>query len=194
MFLGNRYSGRTLEIAGDRMINQPTITPSDGTSGNVAPAPTSSPYFSLQVVNTAGTVARAVIFDASQGYQLDMNYVMPLTLTITGVTNHYQFMLNDLAHVAKRVDTIQLDCTPGTANAQFARPIQVYECMTGSMPSLVRTLYPNMGKSEAQFQANIITFPADLIITNRTVFVVDIVGNTTLNMNFYQIAEVGRKN
>lgn len=193
MFL-NRYQGRSLDINPDRMINQPTITPSDGTIGQPANAPAASPYFSLRVINSAGAAGRAVVFDASQGYQLDNAYVMPLTLSIIGVTNHYQFLLNDLAHVAKRVDVIQLDCTAGTANAQFARPIQVYECATGSMPALVKTLYPNMGKSEAQFQANIITFPADLIITNRTAFVVDIEPNTTLNMNFYQIAEVGRKN
>lgn len=193
MFL-NRYAGRSLDVNPERMINQPTITPSDGTIGQVSGAPAASPYFSLRVINSAGAAGRAVVFDASQGYQLDNAYVMPLTLSIVGVTNHYQFLLNDLAHVAKRVDVIQLDCTAGTANAQFARPIQVYECATGSMPALIKTLYPNMGKSEAQFQANIITFPADLIITNRTAFVVDIEPNTTLNMNFYQIAEVGRKN
>lgn len=193
MFL-NRYSGQNLLVAPDKMINQPTVTPADGTIGQVASAPAAAPYFSFRAINAAGTAAKAVIFDASQGYQLDMNYVMPLTLTLVGTTNHYQFLLNDLSHVGKRIDVIQLNCTSATADAQFARPIQVYECAVGSMPALIKTLYPNMGKSEAQFQNNIVTFPADVILTNRTVFVVDIEPNTTLNFNLYQVAEIGRKN
>lgn len=193
MFL-NRYSGQNLVVNPDKLINQPTIAPADGTVGMVAAAPAAAPYFSLRAINSAGAAAKAVIFDASQGYQLDTAYVMPLTLSLVGTTNHYQFILNDLSHVGKKIDVIQLDCTAGTANAQFARPIQVYECAVGSMPALIKTLYPNMGKSEAQFQNNIVTFPADLILTNRTAFVVDIEPNTTLNFNLYQVAEIGRKN
>ncbi len=194
MFLSQRYNGQDLTINPQKLINQPTIAPADGTVGQVASAPSAAPYFSLRAVNAGGAAAKAVIFDASQGYQLDNGYVMPLTLTILGTTNHYQFILNDLSHVGKKIDVIQLDCTAGTANAQFSRPIQVYECATGSMPALIKTLYPNMGKSEAQFQNNIVTFPADLIMTNRTALVVDIEPGTTLNFNFYQVAEIGRKN
>ncbi|AEE53740.1 hypothetical protein Halhy_5917 [Haliscomenobacter hydrossis DSM 1100] len=194
MFMTNRYSGNNDVINPERLINQPTVAPADGTIGQAALAPAASPFFSIRVINAAVTAAQAVVWDASQGYQLDNSYVMPLTLSIVGGTNHYQFLLNDLSHVGKKIDVIQLTCTAGTAALQFQRAIQVYDCAPGSMPSLIKTLHPSMGFSEQQFQANIVTFPADLILTNRTALVLTIEGSTTLSMSFYQVAEIGRKN
>jgi hypothetical protein len=190
----NRYRQGLIAISGDKMINQPTIVPTEGTVGVGASAPAAAPYFSIKVENTGSAVAKAVLFDSSQGYQLQNNYVMPLGIVITGLSDNYQFLLNDMAHVAANVDVMKMTVTPSnTAPAQFARSIEVYETLRGSKPHLVKTLFPEMGLSEQQFQSNIVTFPADFNITNRTAIVLDIEPGAVITFGFYQTAEIGRK-
>lgn len=184
-----------VQVQPANMVNQPTVVPIAGPDGAGQAAVESSPYFSFKV-STVGilTATKIVLFDASQGYQLLTPYAMPVGVTITGLTGNYQFLLNDLAHVSASVDILKMTVSnPAVAGAQFARALEVYDSLRGSAPQLVKNIYPEMGISEAQFQANINTFPINLTITNRTAIVYTQEPNIEVTFGWYQQAELGRK-
>lgn len=194
MYFGsNRRS--LVQVQSPNMVNQPTVVPIAAPDGAGQGVIESSPYFSFKV-STVGilTATQIVIFDASQGYQLLMGYAMPVGVTITGLTGHYQYLLNDLAHVAASVDILKMTVSnPAVAGSQFARGLEVYESIRGSKPQLSKNIYPEMGISEAQFQPNINTFPVNLTITNRTAIVYVQEPNIEVTFGWYQQAELGRK-
>lgn len=178
------------------MIGRPSIVPIDGVNGAAAlPKIQTDPFFSLKV-DTTGLVAatEVVLFDASMGYQLNKSIVMPLALLITGLTSNYQAMLNDLAHVSAYVDLLKMTVSDeNVALSQYARPLKVYESSKGSDPRLIKTLHPEMGVHEGQYQKGINSFTADLVITNRTAISYVQEPGIVVTWGLYQKAELGRK-
>lgn len=182
------------------MVNRPTVVPTEGLSGNVSVLPT-DPYFSIKV-STAGRTesAEVVLFDGSRGYQLGYNYLMPLDVVITGITAHYQYILNDVVHNSSFFDVIQMrvassdgsEDSGSLALTQFAHPIEVFESTKGSKPRLTNSIYPDAGIHEGQFQKDINTFSYPVQITNRTALVYTQEPNAEVILKFYQKAEIGR--
>lgn len=158
-------------------------------------------YFSIKVdASHANIVAdqKVVLFDPSGGYALNEGYTKDADLAITGLTSHYQFMLNDLSHNASYYDTMKITVSkPGDANfdpnSQLARGIDIYRTSKGGKPGKVRTIYPDKGIHEGQFQKNIATFTVEDIIDNRTAYVFTIEDGVVMTFSFYQKAELGRK-
>lgn len=193
-----RTGATTMRVAPSNTFNDPTVTPIEGEGGSqdiVKP----SEYFAIRVDTTnrpaASGPARVILFDASQGYQIKTQQVAPADAIITGITDDYQFMLNDLAHVAAMVDQIQLSVDDVTkALQQYGRPIEVYDVVRGGGVPLTKLIHPRKGINETQFHKDINTFPAKLRITNRTAIVMMVEPGIVLDIGFYQKAELGRKN
>lgn len=179
-------------ITNPQMVFNPTLVPSDDVTGRVNPVIPADSYYSVRVASTNAAVQKMVLFDPSLGYQLVNGWTLPANLVITGVSAPYQFMLNDLAHNASIVSLIKIRVS-ASPDVQFARPIEVYETSKGGGSKLIATLYPEKGVHEGQFQANISTFEANVIITNRTALVYMHEPGLTVTFNFYQVGELGRK-
>ncbi len=181
---------------GRGLVNQPTISVVDQTNG-VANLPKiqTDPYFSLKVDTTGLAVAtKIVLFDASMGYQLNENFVMDPGVVITGLTANYQAMLNDLAHVSTYIDILKMTVSDdNVALTQYARPLEIYDSSKGSRPRLIKSLFPEMGVHEGQYQKGINTFTVDLLMTNRSAFVYVQEPGIVVNWGAYQKAELGRK-
>ena len=176
------------------MINTPTIVPIDDYTQAI-PQLSTDPYVAIKIDTTAlAATAKLVLFDASRGYQLANSYTMPLGLVITGVTADYQFILNDLTHNGSYFDIIKQNINDDAiALVQYGHPIEVYDSSKGSAPKLIKTIYPDMGVHEGQFQKGINTFQAPTLITNRTALVMNVEPGMIMNIGLYQKAEVGRK-
>lgn len=196
MFLQNRTPQRTSGgTLNSRMVNDPTIVPSDDVTGNAQNPIPSDSYFSITVDTTNGAIAgptEIVLFDASQGWQLANGWTLPANVVITGLTADYQFMLNDISHNASYVDILKVRVS-ASPEAQFARPLSVYESSKGGSPRLRSSLYPEKGITENQFQDKISTFRINQIITNRTALVYTQEAGIVVTFSFYQKAELGRK-
>jgi hypothetical protein len=194
MYFGSNRRN-VVQVAPANMVNAPTVVPISSPDGANQAMVESSPYFSFKVDTTglSGTT-QIVLFDASQGWQIANSYAMPVGVTITGLTGHYQALLNDIAHVAAAIDIIKMTVSDDSlAGSQFGRGLKVFETVRGSDPYLVKNIYPEMGVSEAQFQKGINTFPANLIISNRTAIVYVQEPDLIVTFGFYQQAEIGRK-
>lgn len=191
----NRQASRVPDNGGN-MIYRPTIVPVEGTgAANGLPKIQTDPYFSLKVDTTGLAVAtKIVLFDASMGYQLNNSYVMPAGVIITGLTTNYQAMLNDAAHVSSYIDIMKMTVSDdNVALTQYARPLEIYDSSKGSMPRLIKTLFPEMGVHEGQYQKGINTFTVDLLLTNRSALVYVQEPGIVVTWGAYQKAELGRK-
>ncbi|MCB0631266.1 MAG: hypothetical protein R2824_15815 [Saprospiraceae bacterium] len=185
----------------DAMINRPTVVPTVEAGGKL-PSLGTDPYFALKV-STAGMAAatKIVLFDGGRGYQLGFQFAMDPAVTIEGLTADYQFILNDIVHNASFFDVLKqrvvsLDVNKSNeqvALSQFARPVKIYDSSKGSEPRLLKTMYPDMGIHEGQYQLSINTFSDYTIITNRTALVYVQEPDCELVLGFYQKAELGRK-
>ncbi|MEL6660951.1 MAG: hypothetical protein AAFY48_18710 [Bacteroidota bacterium] len=178
------------------MVYSPTVVPTQGPNASQSLSG-SAPYFTMSVDTTAASLAeetRIVLFDSSQGYQLLTGYAMPVGVLINSDSNA-QFLLNDLAHVAATIGTIKMELSGDATkySQQFARRIDLYECKRGQAPSVVKSLYPSMGISEAQFRSDLTHFFADIVITNRHSLVYTQLKGLNTTFGFFQDAEVGRK-
>lgn len=187
-----KTAGGTLNA---KMINDPTIIPSDDVTGQVnAPLPADS-FFSITVDTSDPAITtpqQIVLFDPSQGYQLANGWTLPANVVISGVTADYQFMLNDLSHNASYIDVVKIKVS-AKEDQQFARPLAIYESSKGGAPRLIRNLYPEKGITETQFQSKISTFKTNLILTNRNALVYTQEHGIVVTFSFYQKAELGRK-
>lgn len=200
--MANRFRkgvlGQQMRIAPANTYNDPTVTPIVGEGGSqdvVNP----SEYFAVRIDTTTRPVdqgpAKVVLFDASQGYQIKTGTVTPANAVVTGVTDDYQFLLNDVAHVASMVDVLQLSVNdPAKALQQYGRPIEIYDIVRGGGVNLTKTIHPRKGINETQYHKDINTFDAKLRITNRTAMVIMVEPGIVLDIGFYQKAELGRKN
>jgi len=159
------------------------------------------PYFALKV-SSAGLQApvQVVLFDGGRGFQLAMQFAMNPAIAITGLTADYQFILNDVVHnssffdvIKQRVVALGNLSNDQVAMSQFARPIEVYDSSKGSKPRLLKTIYPDMGIHEGQFQLSINTFASHTIVTNRSALVYTQEPDCEVLFGFYQKAELGRK-
>ena len=184
----------------NNMINKPTVVPTVEAGGKL-PTVETDPYFALKV-STAGLTeaVQIVLFDGGLGYQLANNFAMDPAVAITGLTASYQFILNDVVHnssffdvIKQRVVSLGSLSNDQVAMSQFARPIEVHDSSKGSMPRLLKTIYPDMGIHEGQFQLSINTFASHTIITNRTALVYFQEPDCEVLFGFYQKAELGRK-
>jgi hypothetical protein len=194
------FSPSSVKLQDNKMVNRPTVVATEGMSGNLSVLPT-DPYFSIKV-STAGRTesTEVVLFDGSRGYQLGYNYLMPLDVVITGITAHYQYILNDVVHNSSYFDVIQMRVASSDGSGdsgslaltQFANPIEVFESTKGSKPRLISTIYPDAGIHEGQFQKDINTFSNPVQVTNRTALVYRQEPNIDVIMKFYQKAEIGR--
>ena len=183
------------------MINRPTVVPTVEAGGSLPNLGTDK-YFALKV-STAGLseAVKVVLFDGGRGYQLGFNFAMDPAVNIIGLTAQYQFILNDIVHNATFFDVIKqrvVSLDPQISNdqvalSQFARPIKVYDSSKGSEPRLLKTIYPDMGIHEGQYQLSINTFSDHTIITNRTALVYEQEPNCEVLFGIYQKAELGRK-
>ena len=190
-----RNRGAALPAKQSHMINRPTVVPITGVAGQGLPQLGTDPYVAIEVDTTALSVAAMIVlFDASRGYQIANNYAMPLDVVIRGITADYQFMLNDITHNATYFDIIkqQID-DESKAFVQYSKPLEFYQASKGSKPKLIKTLYPDMGVHEGQFQKGINTFSAPAMIDNRTAIVYMQEPGIRLVWGFYQKAEIGRK-
>jgi hypothetical protein len=194
-------SSKTVVSEGN-MVGKPTVALSERVETRVIQNIQTDPYFSIKVSTAGATEAEQVIlFDASGGFQFGANKVNGGNVVITGLSANYQYILNDISHNASYVDMLKMsirevsgDCNGGCfAIDQYARPIEIYDSSKGSMPRLLKTIYPEQGVNESQFQLNINTFQSDLIITNRTAFTYMQEPDTIVTWGFYQVAELGRK-
>lgn len=177
------------------MINGPSIMPVAGVAGQGLPKVGTDNYLAIKV-DTTGLVGPTdiILFDASRGLQIHENYAMPLGVTITGITADYQFILNDLSHVGSYFDVIKQTIDDETkAFEQYAYPIEVYSSSKGSKPRLIKTLFPDMGLHEGQFQKGINTFLGETLLDNRIAFKYKQLPDVVMTWAFYQKAEVGRK-
>ena len=184
-----------------RMINRPTVVPTDGVQTPGMQVARTDPYYSIDVDTTGQTSpVEVILFDGSQGYQLGFNAAMPLNVTINGKTMPYQYMLNDIILNSSYVDMMRLIVistdpnidSDAAALIQFTNGVNIYESSKGGMPRLTGTFYPSMGIHEGQFQKSITTFKYPVTITNRTALVYKQQPNTIVNWAFYQKAEIGR--
>ncbi|WP_099155836.1 hypothetical protein [Flavilitoribacter nigricans] len=183
------------------MINRPTVVPTVEAGGSLPNLGTDK-YFALKV-STAGLseAVKVVLFDGGRGYQLGFNFAMDPAVNIIGLTAQYQFILNDIVHNATFFDVIKqrvVSLDPQISNdqvalSQFARPIKVYDSSKGSEPRLLKTIYPDMGIHEGQYQLSINTFSDHTIITNRTALVYEQEPDCEVLFGIYQKAELGRK-
>ena len=183
------------------MINRPTVVPTVEAGGSLPNLGTDK-YFALKV-STAGLseAVKVVLFDGGRGYQLGFNFAMDPAVQIIGLTAQYQFILNDIVHNATFFDVIKqrvVSLDPQISNdqvalSQFARPIKVYDSSKGSEPRLLKTIYPDMGIHEGQYQLSINTFSDHTIITNRTALVYEQEPDCEVLFGIYQKAELGRK-
>lgn len=190
-----RRTARTMNVQQGKMYNNPTVNtvaPKGGSQDVIQP----SEYFAIRVDTTARTeAAKVILFDPSQGYQIKSGDVNPADVVITGITDDYQSLLNDLAHVASMVDMIQMSVNdPAKALPQYGRPFEVFDTGRGSSPKLTKTVHPRMGIHENQYHKEINTFKCPLRITNRTAIVMTVEPGIILDLGFYQKAELGRKN
>lgn len=184
------------------MINDRTVTPSSGPVGKQASL-AAAPYFGVRVDTTDASLTddtyRVVLFDSSAGYQLEQNFFMDPAISITGIGSTYDFILNDTSHHGRYISMIKMtvlnasDAGIDNGGGQFSFPLNVYQTVVGRGPSLVDTLYPDMGVHEGQFQTYINTFEAGITFTNQIALVVDIKSGTKVDFAFYQGAELGRK-
>jgi hypothetical protein len=183
------------------MINRPTVVPTVEAGGSLPNLGTDK-YFALKV-STAGLseAVKVVLFDGGRGYQLGFNFAMDPAVQVIGLTAQYQFILNDIVHNATFFDVIKqrvVSLDPQISNdqvalSQFARPIKVYDSSKGSEPRLLKTIYPDMGIHEGQYQLSINTFSDHTIITNRTALVYEQEPDCEVLFGIYQKAELGRK-
>jgi hypothetical protein len=195
-------NGKEVEQQGN-MIGRPTVNVSDRADQRVIQSVQTDPYFAIKVSTKEATEPQLVVlFDPSQGYQLGYNQFIGDKVAIEGLSAHYQFILNDMAHNSSYLDMLKMrvttygeaeNCCGGNALDQYARPIEIYDSSKGSKPRLLKTIYPDQGVHEGQYQLNINTFANDLIITNRTAFVYIQEPGITVTWGFYQVAELGRK-
>lgn len=188
---------RRASFLNPKNIGAPVVTPIPAALGGAQGEVGASPYFSLRVDTTnAGitTPTKIVLFDSSQGYQLSEGYAMPLLVGIEGLTDNYQSLLNDMAHIGSYVDICKMTVSDKVkAGIQFARSLEIYEKVRGQRPVLVKTIYPEMGIHEGQYQENINTFPVELTLTNRHALVYTQEPGIIVTFGFYQKAELGRK-
>ncbi|WP_421798486.1 hypothetical protein [Haliscomenobacter sp.] len=179
------------------MVNAPTVTPISSPNGANQAVIETSPFFSILVDTTDSgitTPTKIVIFDAAQGYQLINGYAMPLAVKIDSLTDHYQFTLNDIAHVGASIDIMKMTVNDKTkAGAQYGRKLEIFESSRGTGCQLVKTIFPEMGVSEQQYQENINTFDVNMIVTHRTAFVYTQEPGIKCTLSFYQNAEFGRQ-
>lgn len=192
------YNRRGLvQVQPANMVNAPTVSPISSPNGANQSVVETSPFFSILVDTTDASITtptKIVIFDSSQGYQLMMGYAMPLAVNISSLTDNYQFLLNDIAHVSASIDIMKMSIDDKTkAAAQYGRKLEIFESSRGSGVQLVKTIFPEMGISEQQFQENINTFDVNMIITNRTALVYTQEAGIKATLSFYQNAELGRK-
>ena len=178
------------------MVYQPTVVATGGpnASQNLSGA---APYFTITVDTTDASLpdeVKIVLFDSSQGYQLQTQYAMPLAVSITSDSDA-QFLLNDMAHTAAVISTIKMELAGDTTkfSQQFAKRINLYECKRGQDPSVVKSLNPSMGISEAQFRSDLTHFYADISVTNRHSLVYTQLKGVIATFGFFQDAELGRK-
>lgn len=195
-------SGRRVLVpnSSQTMINRPTVVPTVEAGGSM-PTLGTDPYFAIKV-STAGLNAptTVVLFDGGRGYQLANNFAMDPGVVITGLTANYQFILNDIVHnssfydvIKQRVVALGNLSNDQVALSQFARPIEIYDSSKGSKPRLLKTMFPDMGIHEGQYQLSINTFSDHTIITNRSALVYVQEPDCELLFGFYQKAELGRK-
>lgn len=186
-----------VQVQPANMVNAPTVTPISSPNGANQAVIETSPFFSILVDTTDSSITtptKIVIFDAAQGYQLINGYAMPLAVNISSLTDHYQFTLNDIAHVGASIDIMKLTVNDKTkAGAQYGRKLEVYESSRGTGCQLVKTIFPEMGISEQQYQENINTFDVNMIVTHRTAFVYTQEPGIKCTLSFYQNAEFGRQ-
>ena len=188
-------------VSEGNMIGKPTVAVSERVETRVIQNLQTDPYFSLKVDTTGATEAQLVIlFDSSGGYQFGANKANGSNVIITGLSANYQYILNDISHNASYVDMLKMtvrnsngDCSDCNGLSQYGRPLKIYDSSKGTEPRLLKSIYPEMGVHEGQYQLAINTFNTDLIITNRTAFVYEQEPNTIITWGFYQVAELGRK-
>lgn len=193
-------------VASGNMIGAPTVVPAVGVNGQGLPTIETDPYFAIEV-DTTNRVAptRIVLFDGSRGYQFSHGYNMPIDVLIRGLTADYQFIVNDVVHNSSYFDIIKMrviatapqegPCCNSSevALVQFAHPIKLYDSSKGSESRLLKTIFPDMGIHEGQYQLNINTFQSKTLITNRSALVYTQEPGIKLVLGFYQKAEIGRK-
>lgn len=194
-------NAKTVE-AQSNMIGRPTINVSERADTRVIQSVQTDPYFAIKVdTRNATEPEQVVLFDGSQGYQLGYNQFVGPNVQIEGLSANYQFILNDMVHNSSYLDMLKMrvndpnseNCCSGASLDQYARPIEIYDASKGSKPRLLKTIYPDQGVHEGQYQLQINTFANDLIITNRTAFVYMQEPGITITWGFYQVAELGRK-
>ena len=192
----NRLSQRRGNLLKSRnMINAPTVNLISGPDGGGQSEVETSPYFSLKVDTTARTVPTEIIlFDAEQGYQFHTGKLNPVDVVIEGLTDNYQFLLNDVAHIAAAIDIVKITISDeSVALAQYARSVKIYDAVRGSGAHLVKTVHPEMGVHEGQQLIQINTFPLNVKMTGRSSLVYTQEAGIVMTWGFYQKAEIGRK-
>lgn len=182
-------------LKSDKMYGSPTVNLISGPDGGGQTEVEVSPYFSLKVDTTARAEATQIIlFDAEQGYQFHTGNLNPVDVVIEGLTDHYQFLLNDIAHIATVIDIAKVTVSDKTkALAQYARGIKIYDTVRGSGPHLVKTIHPEMGVHEGQQLIEINTFPFNARLTGRSSVVYTQEPGIIMTWGFYQKGELGRK-
>lgn len=197
-------TAKVVEAQGN-MIGRPTVAVSDHAANKVIQSIETDPFFSIRVSTKDATEPQLVVlFDASQGYQMAYSQYNGPDVKIEGLSAGYQFILNDVSHNASYLDLLKMrvtdyntdsngNCCGTRASDQYARPIEIFDSSKGSRPRLLKTIYPEQGVHEGQYQLNINTFSNDIIITNRTAFVYMQEPGISISWGFYQVAELGRK-
>ena len=200
MLFGNRNEvvpvATVPKTSSTNMIGAPTVVPAVGVNGQGLPTIETDPYFAIEVDTTNRDVAtRIVLFDGSRGYQFSHNYQMPIDVGIRGLTADYQFIVNDMVHNSSYFDIMKMRVIGDeqVSLVQFAHVIKVYDSSKGSESRLLKSIYPDMGIHEGQFQLNINTFSSPTLLTNRTALVYTQEPGIKLVLGFYQKAEIGRK-
>ncbi|PHN06159.1 hypothetical protein [Flavilitoribacter nigricans] len=193
--VNKRLQQRRLKINSPKMHGAPTVNVISGPDGAGQTDVETAPYFSLKVDTTARAAATEIILlDAEQGYQLHNNKLNPVDVVIEGLTDNYQFLLNDLAHIAAVIDIVKVTVSDkAKALAQYARKIEIYDSVRGSGSHKVKTIHPEMGVHEGQQLIEINTFPFNAKLTGRSAIVYVQEPGIIMTWGFYQKAELGRK-
>ncbi len=152
-----------------------------------------SNFLSLKVENTTTDKLTVPVLDPSGGYQLTTGNALPAGVTLTGLTNNYQYMLTRLARFDIQFTHLQLEIEKGSVT-QFSSPLQLMSYrLDYGLPIPVATVHPTVHRHSMQQVSTIIDyFEFPYTFDQSTTLVTDIEAETCLIFNFKIMGEWNR--
>ncbi len=143
-------SGRNGQPMATKQVNQiiPCANPA-ASAGNA------QKWLILKITNTTDANKVVALFDASGNFELNNGIQTQDGVTIEGISENYQSVLNNLASgIQFCVDLTRVEIITGD-NSQFDQPWEIKDYVPFTKGNnLLQTIYPSTGLSPLQQQAN----------------------------------------